>query len=176
LKKGGREFAYYIPKGSVTVRARHQDETELMSLAATVPFDDRLNQRAVVEDLSRELMLDFLQEVGSDLFSQVPKVPLIELGRQMHVIGGPDEAPFPLNVGLLFFNPEPYRFFPLTQIDVVWFPDDAGGDKFTEKTFHGPLPRMTREALDYIRRNYLNETVIKHPDRAEGHASRKLPL
>jgi len=102
LKKGGREFAYYIPKGSVTVRARHQDETELMSLAATVPFDDRLNQRAVVEDLSRELMLDFLQEVGSDLFSQVPKVPLIELGRQMHVIGGPDEAPFPLNVGLLF--------------------------------------------------------------------------
>ena len=26
---------------------------------------------------------------------------------------------------------------------------------------------MLREALDYIRRNYLNETVIKHPDRAE---------
>ena len=26
---------------------------------------------------------------------------------------------------------------------------------------------MTREALDYIQRNYLKETVIKHPDRAE---------
>jgi ATP-dependent DNA helicase RecG len=26
---------------------------------------------------------------------------------------------------------------------------------------------MVREALDYIRRNYINETVIKHPDRAE---------
>ena len=26
---------------------------------------------------------------------------------------------------------------------------------------------MTREALDYIRRNYISETVIKHPDRAE---------
>ncbi len=26
---------------------------------------------------------------------------------------------------------------------------------------------MTREALDYIRRNYLNETIIKHRDRAE---------
>jgi len=43
----------------------------------------------------------------------------------------------------------------------------TGGDKFTEKVFRGPLPRMLREALDYIRRNYLNETVIKHPDRAE---------
>lgn len=26
---------------------------------------------------------------------------------------------------------------------------------------------MLREALEYIRRNYLNETVIKHRDRAE---------
>jgi ATP-dependent DNA helicase RecG len=37
----------------------------------------------------------------------------------MNVIGGSPESPFPLNVGLLFFHPEPYRFFPATQIDVV---------------------------------------------------------
>jgi ATP-dependent DNA helicase RecG len=79
----------------------------------------------------------------------------------------PKEALFPKNVGLLFFNPEPERFFPATQIDVVWFPEGAGGNRFTEKTFKGPLARMTREALDYIRRNYISETVIKHPDRAE---------
>ena len=85
----------------------------------------------------------------------------------MNIIGGPDEAPFPLNVGLLFFNPKPHHFFPATQIDVVWFPDGAGGDRFEEKTFQGPLARMVREALDYLRRNYLSETVIKHPDRAE---------
>ena len=57
----------------MTVRARQQDETDLMSLAATVPFDDRLNQGAVVADLSHELMLDFLQEVGSDLSNQAPR-------------------------------------------------------------------------------------------------------
>lgn len=85
----------------------------------------------------------------------------------MNLVGGPQEASFPLNVGLLFFNPEPHRFFPATQIDVVWFPHGAGGDRFEEKTFRGPLGRMTREALDYIRRNYLRETVIKHPDRAQ---------
>jgi ATP-dependent DNA helicase RecG len=37
----------------------------------------------------------------------------------------------------------------------------------TEKIFRGPIHHMTREALDYIRRNYLNETIIKHRDRAE---------
>jgi hypothetical protein len=32
-----------------------------------VPFDDRINQRAKIEDLSRELMRDYLTSVGSDL-------------------------------------------------------------------------------------------------------------
>lgn len=86
----------------------------------------------------------------------------------MGVVGGPDEAPFPLNVGLMMFNREPHRFFPVMQIDVVWFPKEGpGGDKFTEKVFQGPLPRMTRDALDYIKRNFISETVIKHHGRAE---------
>jgi ATP-dependent DNA helicase RecG len=85
----------------------------------------------------------------------------------MNIVGGPRERAFPKNVGLLFFNDDPRRFFPVTQIDVVWFPDGAGGDRFEEKIFAGPLARMTREALDYIRRNYLTETVVKHADRAE---------
>ncbi|SCZ86064.1 ATP-binding protein [Nitrosomonas mobilis] len=53
------------------------------------------------------------------------------------------------------------------QIDVVWFPEGASGDRFEENIFKGPLARMTRETLSYIQRNYLRETVIKHPDRAE---------
>jgi ATP-dependent DNA helicase RecG len=167
LGKGSKDYGYFIRKGSSTVRAKGADEIELLSLAATVPFDDRLNQAARVEDLARELLQAHLEQVGSELASEAATLPLAELGRQMNVVGGPAEAPFPLNVGLLFFNPEPYRFFPATQIDVVWFPEDAGGDRFTEKVFHGPLPRMLREALDYIRRNYVSETVLKHPDRAE---------
>jgi len=71
------------------------------------------------------------------------------------------------NVGLLFFNEAPDRFFPYTQIDVVWFPEGVGGDRFDEIIFKGPLARMTREALGYIQRNYLHETVVKHADRAE---------
>jgi ATP-dependent DNA helicase RecG len=85
----------------------------------------------------------------------------------MNVAGGPTESPWPKNVGLLFFNETPERFFPGVQIDVVWFPEGAGSDRFDEKIFKGPLARMTREALGYIQRNYLHETVIKYPDRAE---------
>jgi ATP-dependent DNA helicase RecG len=82
---------------------------------------------------------------------------------------------FPVNVGLLFFNPEPHKLFPVTQIEVVWFPEGAGGDKFTEKIFYGPLHLMAREALNYIRRNYIDETVIKHPDRAEATRVKNFP-
>ena len=167
LGKDCKDWGYFIRKGSSTVRAKGADETELISLAATVPFDDRINQRASLDDLSRDLIVDFLNEVGSPLAKPAKKVSLADLGRQMNIMDGPKEALFPKNVGLLFFNPEPHRFFPATQIDVAWFPEGAGGDKFTEKIFRGPLARMIREALDYIRRNYISETVVKHPDRAE---------
>jgi ATP-dependent DNA helicase RecG len=136
-------------------------------LTARVPFDDRFNQVAAVEDLSPRLMLDFLREVESELAEEAQGLSAEALGRQMNVVGGPSEAPLPLNVGLLFFNDRPERFFPVTQIDVVWFPEGAGGDRFEEKEFKGPLSRITRDAISYIQRNYIKETVIKHPDRPE---------
>lgn len=161
------DWAFYIRKLSCTVRAKGADEQELMSLTAKVPFDDRYNQQASLNDLSLDLIESFLREVGSDLADEASSLPIESLGRQMNIVGGPLEAVFPKNAGLLFFTDDPRRFFPVTQIDVVWFPDGPGGDQFEEKTFSGPLARMTREALDYIQRNYLKEMVIKHPDRAE---------
>ncbi len=50
---------------------------------------------------------------------------------------------------------------------MVWFPAGAGGDRFDEKLFKGPLDRMLSDALAFIQRNYLVETVVKHADRAE---------
>ena len=112
LKKDEREFVYFIRKGSSTVRAKGPDETELLSLAATVPFDDRINQKARLEDLSRELMRNYLKEVGSELAPQSRRLTLEVLGRQMNIIGGPAEAPFPLNVGLFFLIRNRIGFSP----------------------------------------------------------------
>lgn len=89
------------------------------------------------------------------------------LSRQMNIVAGPDEFIRPLNVGILFFNEHPDKFFPYTQIDVVQFPDGRGGDQFTEKIFKGPVDRMVKNALNYINSVLIEEIVIKHPSRAE---------
>ncbi len=158
---------YYIRRYASTIEAKGEDEQELINLTATIPFDDRANRSASLSDLSPRLMDEFLRDVGSSLADDAQNLSTEALGRQMNIIDGPPEAPLPKNVGLLFFNEEPHRFFPATQIDVLWFPEGPGGDRFDEKIFQGPLSRITREALGFIQRNYLKETVIKHPNRAE---------
>lgn len=161
------DWAYYLRKHTSTVKASGQDERELLSLAATVPFDDRYRQTAELSDLSPYLIRDFLYDIDSELASEARNMDTETLGRRMNVVGGPSEMAFPKNVGLLFFNEHPEQFFPATQIDVVYFPDGAGGDHFEEKVFKGPLGRITRTALDYINRSYIKEGVTKHPDRPQ---------
>ena len=167
LAEGNRESAYFIRRGAATVRARGADEQELLSLANRVPFDDRVNTRAVVSDLQLTLIQNFLRDVQSDLLEASGRMPFADLCRQMRVIGGPAEAPLPINVGLLFFSSDPTRFFPQAQIDVVIFPEGKGGDHFTEKTFKGPLGSLLRDALAYLQSAVIVEHVRKHPDRAE---------
>ena len=140
-------WKYYIRRYSSTCEAKGDSEQELLNLTAKVPFDDRYNQPARIGDLSKPLMQAYLQEVGSALADDAPGLSVEALARQMNVAGGSTESPWPKNVGLLFFNETPERFFPGVQIDVVWFPEGAGGDRFEEKIFKGPLARMTREAL-----------------------------
>ena len=170
------DWAYYLRKHTSTVKATGDDEQELMSLAAKVPFDDRYRQGAGIDDLSPHLMREFLQEIDSELADEARRLNTETLGRRMNVVGGPMEMVFPKNVGLLFFNEHPENFFPATQIDVVYFPDGAGGDRFEEKEFRGPLGRITRDAVDYIARNYLKEAVIKHADRPEAERFWNYPL
>ena len=80
-----------------------------------------------MKDLSLRLITEFLREVGSDLAEEADGLSIEDLARQMNIAGGAQESMLPKNVGLLFFNEDPYRFFPTTQIDVVWFPEGAGG-------------------------------------------------
>ena len=176
LAKGRSDWAYFIRKHSSTVRARGADERELLSLAATVPFDDRYRQTASINDLSSRLVQKFLRDIGSDLAAEAPDLSMADLGQRMNIVGGPPEAMFPKNVGLLFFNDRPHDFFPATQIDVVWFPDGPGGDRFEEKEFRGPLSVILSEAIGYIERNYLKETVVKYPHKPEAERFWNFPI
>jgi len=122
-----------------------------MSLAASVPFDDRMNQTATLDDLDLGLMRAYLKQVKSDLFAEAAKMDFVRLCRRMNIVDGPDEAVRPKNVGLMFFNDSPSQFFPQTQIDVVHFPEGLGADSFTETIFTGPLHVMLQDALAHIR-------------------------
>lgn len=92
---------------------------------------------------------------------------MAELARLLNIVDGADERLVPRNVGLLFFCETPEQFMPGTQIDVVIFPEGAGGDQIVEKILHGPIHQQIRDALRYIENNIVVEKVLKHPDRAE---------
>src|SRR6185503_1932036 len=123
LARECREYAYFIRRASNTVRASTSELNELFSLAAQIPFDDRMNQRAQVDDIKVELVKAHLMQANSALAGEVDGLGFLDLCWKLNIVGGPPEACYPLNVGLMFFNPRPEAFFPQTQIDIVSFPD-----------------------------------------------------
>jgi len=113
--------------------------------------------------------------VRSDLATEAPRLSLEDLGRRMQIVRGPAEAPRPLNVGLLFFAPDPTHWFQQTQIDIVQMPQGRGGDQIIEKMFKGPVGVMLRDALGYLLNNVVTQYVRKHADRAEAERYYNVP-
>lgn len=160
------EKAYYIRKGSNTIRANTLEERELIGLARNIPFDDRTNPHAQIADMRSSLLSEYLHEVDSGLYEGSLSRTVEDVATDMRLIGGPLEARKPINVGLMFFNERPDNFFPYSRIEVVDKPDPTGvGMK--ERIFTGPLDRQLRDALAYIRNYVIAEYVTKVPDQAE---------
>lgn len=162
-----KEYRYYIRKASSTVIAKDGELKELLSLTATIPFDDRVNHRSSLENIKLPLIQSFLHEVKSNLLEESRHMPLAALCRQMAIVDGGNEYLKPCNVGLLFFNDQPEKFFPYAQIDVVYFPDDEGGDIIQEEIFKGPLDHQLRSAIRHIKNSFITERIVKLPDQAE---------
>ena len=153
--------SYYIRRLSSTIKANEADEKELYALSEIIPFDDRANLRANIEDLRPALISNFLHEVKSGLYEPSKIMKLKALAQDMKIVEGPPEYVKPLNVGLMFFNDRPDNFFKYTRIEVVDKPDETGTG-MTEKMFVGPLDRQLRDALAYIQNYVIKEKVIKH--------------
>ncbi len=167
FKEEDKTRNYYIRILASTVIARGNYLNELISLTQNVPFDDRYNQQATLKDLELSLIQDYLTEVGSELANQAKEISFEKLCRQMNIVGGADENPLPKNVGLMFFNQNPAKFFPHTQIDVVKLPTGTSGNKIIEKSFFGPINQQIRDALHYIDTTVIEEITLKTPRKAE---------
>jgi ATP-dependent DNA helicase RecG len=162
----GAQRQHYIRVGSHSIITHGDNLRRLQELAARVPFDDRVNNQATIQDFDLGLIQAHLQEIKSDLYAASTGMALEELCRTMLIVKGPFEDLRPVNVGLLFFTKEPERFFARTWIELVWH-QDGSGRKFKEYYFRGPLQKQLRDTLSFLKTNIISEQIIKHADKAE---------
>ena len=167
MEKDNKERIHYIRKASNTVEPSDDEEKDLFNLANRVPFDDRVNHQAELEDLNIMLIQNYLKEIGSSLYEKSKLGDFTELCSDMNIISTLPEYIKPKNVGLMFFCMEPDKFFPCTQIDIVQFPDGLGGDNIIENTFKGPIHQQLREALQFIKNSIVTKKIVKSADKAE---------
>ncbi|MCP4663132.1 MAG: hypothetical protein GY856_47685 [bacterium] len=143
----GSPMRHYVRKGPQTIEAKDEVLRQLLELSANVPFDDRRNFDAHVENISPMLVRGFLREIGSQLVDQVDN---LDLYRKLRLVKRINEHAAPRNIALLFFNEQPHEFFARTWIEVAHFPEGASGDVITERIFRGPLHYQIKLVLDYL--------------------------
>lgn len=160
------DYFYYIRKMSNSVRANQHELRELFSVSEIIPFDDRANPYADLDELDKSLFMDHLKEAGSSLVEEAEKMDVAAIARKMQLISGPPEFEKPVNAAVLFFTSNPQKYFRYARIEVVYLPDPTG-EKMQEKTFTGPVQIQLKQALDYIRSMFLVEQVSKQDTRAE---------
>ena len=174
LGKGKQQRHYYIRHNASTIWAQGQNLRRLQELTARIPFDDRINQEASLNDLDLGLIRDFLHEIKSTLADESASMPFADLARQLAIVKGAEEDLRPVNAGLMFFNKNPEKFFRNAWIEVVIRNDEAGKN-FSEKYFKGPLHNQLREALNYLKNQIVEERVSKVSGQAEANRYYNFP-
>lgn len=83
---------------------------------------------------------------------------MIDVLDEMDLLTGPSESRLIKNVAAMMFCEHPEKFFPVTQVDIVLFPEGCieNPDIMIEvPKIAGPVPKMIRETLSYIRTNVI---------------------
>ncbi len=123
-----KSWTYYIRRYASSIEAKGEDKEELIALSNNIPFDDRSNTQAGLDDISIMLLKGYLIKVKSRLASQVGKLSDREILAQMELVSGPSEHIFPRNVGLMLFSENPEKFFPATRVEIVYFPNGEAAE------------------------------------------------
>ncbi|MCX8482781.1 MAG: putative DNA binding domain-containing protein [Crocinitomicaceae bacterium] len=162
---GGTREAY-VRVGSNSIIAKGETLRRLQELTARIPFDDRINNQASIQDLDLGLIQAYLQEVKSGLYEESKTMSFEDLCRTMLIARGSNENVRPVNVGLLFFCKQPERFFNRAWIELVWHKDNSSTN-YKEYYFKGPLQKQLRDTLSFLQTNLISEEVIKSANKAE---------
>lgn len=93
---------------------------------------------ASVKDLKHPLIRNYLAQTDSMLYNNSDTASVEKLAEDLRIVSGPPEFLRPLNVGLLFFNDDPEKYFPYARIELVNIPDPTG-QGMEERIFSGPI-------------------------------------
>jgi ATP-dependent DNA helicase RecG len=137
-----------------------------LELTARIPFDDRINQLASLDNLSLARIQEYLKEVMSGLYAESSNMTFPDLCKQMKIAKGPDEFLRPTNCGLLLFSEQPEKFFPGAKIEIIIHKVNTGKN-YTEKIFASPIHSQLRNALNYFKTYIIEEHILKTSNRPE---------
>ena len=161
---------FYVRSKSSTIEAKGEILDQVRALANRVPFDERGNDAIKIDDISAVLVYEHLKTVKSKLAENFIGRPLLEILDEMDLLTGPQENRLIKNVAAMMFCEYPERFFPVTQVDIVIFPEGSieNPDFMIEvPRITGPVPKMIKETLSYLRTNVIKKKIAKSFDRAE---------
>lgn len=161
---------YYIRSKSSTIEAKGEILEEVRDLANRVPFDERGNDNITLDDISSVRVYEHLKNVGSKLVDEFGKKSLMEILDEMDLIVGPVENRQIKNVAAMMFCDHPEKFFPVTQVDIVHFPEGSieNPDVMIEAPkIVGPVPKIINDTLSYLRTNVIKQRINKPMDNAQ---------
>ncbi len=158
---------FYVRSKSSTIEAKGEILDEVRELANRVPFDERGNATVKIDDISGVLVYEHLKNVGSKLTTNFTSRPLIDILDEMDLLTGPTENRQIKNCAVMMFCEHPEKFFPVTQVDIVIFPEGSinNPDLMIEAPkIVGPIPQIIHNTLSYLRTNVIKKKIIKPTD------------
>ena len=164
-----KDFNYYIRYNSSSIVPKDEYERELINLANRTPFDDRGNDLINLRDISTTLLRDFLVEVGSDLADQDLTGDNLKIVLdQMDLLETTPEGFKVKNVAAMMFCEHPEKFFKMTQVEIVIFPNGRlqDPDNMIEiAPIKGCVPKMIRDTMNYLKTNVIQKKIHKPEDK-----------
>ena len=155
---------FYIRYGTSSIEAEGEFLDQLRDMANRVPFDDRGNENISINDISPLLLKEHLLKVGSRLAQEDLSNKMDMVLEQMELTAGPKENRLIKNVAAMMFCNNPEKFFKMTQVEIVVFPEgrEENPDNYIEiPAIKGPIPTIIQNTLSYLRTNVIKERVIK---------------
>lgn len=120
-KKADKTLKYWIRPASLTTEAKQDELSELFDKFNSVPFDDRVNRKAKIDNIRRGYLEDFIRKSNSSLIEEINDSSLEDLLIAQEVANETDTELDIRNIGVLMFTEHPEELIPGAYIELIRF-------------------------------------------------------